>query len=430
MRGHRRGGGGSDLGATRRGARGTIGAMGALVIFDDGRAPLSPATDLRAVFELRTGAQTTLQRLGRHVGDPAALLVPAELEALVRERAGELLVNELPGDAEILLLSGRCVLPPPGLEELSVGEALVDPETGEILGARLTRADAERCAADWSVPASVRAIERHHEPVLRHVWDLVRHRDAAIADDLRALAPRDFGPIPEGAMRIGSHPVCVDSSATVLPACALDSTGGPISIGAGATIRPGAILCGPCAIGRGATVVDRAHIKANTAIGPFCKVGGEVGGTIFQSFSNKSHDGHLGDSWIGEWVNVGAGTTNSNLLNTYGEVAMKPAPASPRRRTGMTFLGAIVGDHVKFAILARIMTGSVFGTGAMVARSSPPTTVAPFGWMTDGAEEAQWFRWEKFIESATRMMARRDVAPSDVYLDRLRELHRAAAPGA
>jgi len=404
--------------------------MADLVIFDDGRAPLSPATDLRAVFELRTGAQTTLERLCRHVADPKALLVPDELAALVRERAGDLPVNELPQGAEILLLSGRCVLPPGGVHELGVGEALVDPETGEILAALLTRDDAEKCASDWTVPKGVRGIERRHEAVVRHLWDLVRHRDAALDDDLRAMAPRDIGTIPEGVTRFGNHPVSIDATATLYPTCALDATAGAIRVGAKATVRPGAILCGPCAIGAGSTVVDRAHIKAHTAIGPVCKVGGEIGGTIFQSYSNKTHDGHLGDSWVGEWVNFGAGTTNSNLLNTYGAVAMKPSAETPRRRTGMTFLGAIVGDHAKFAILTRIMTGSVFGTGAMVARTSPPTTVPPFGWLTEGAGEAQWFRWEKFLESAERMMARRDVEPSDVYLDRLRALHRAAAPKA
>ena len=106
----------------------------------------------------------------------------------------------------------------------------------------------------------------------------------------------------------------------------LDAERGPIRIDRGAVIRPGAVICGPCSIGREAVVVDRALIKPDTVIGPVCKVGGEVGGTIFQGYSNKSHEGHLGDSWEGKWVNFGAGTSNSNLLNTYGEVTMQLEP--------------------------------------------------------------------------------------------------------
>ena len=90
-----------------------------------------------------------------------------------------------------------------------------------------------------------------------------------------------------------------------------------------AVIRPGATIIGPAYIGEHATVLERALIKAHTAVGPWCKVSGEVGGSIFQAYSNKGHEGHLGDSYVGEWVNLGAATTNSNLLNTYSEVVAK-----------------------------------------------------------------------------------------------------------
>ena len=152
-----------------------------------------------------------------------------------------------------------------------------------------------------------------------------------------------------------------------------------------------------------------------------------MGGTIFQGHSNKAHDGHLGDSWVGEWVNFGAGTTNSNLLNTYGEVTMRLEPEGRLHRTGLTFQGAIVGDHVKFAIKTRIMTGSVVGTGAMIAvTAAPPLTVRRFGWLTDRGEQV--FRIDKFIDTATRMMVRRDQVPSDAYIDALKALYAASRP--
>jgi hypothetical protein len=145
---------------------------------------------------------------------------------------------------------------------------------------------------------------------------------------------------------------------------------------------------------------------------------------IFQGYSNKSHDGHLGDSWVGEWVNFGAGTTNSNLLNTYGEVVMRLEADGRLCRTGLTFLGAIVGDHAKFAINTRIMTGSVVGTGAMIATTAaPPATVGRFAWLTDRASRT--YRLEKFIDATTRMMARRNQVPSDAYIDALKALYSA-----
>ena len=185
------------------------------------------------------------------------------------------------------------------------------------------------------------------------------------------------------------------------------------------------MICGPCSVGAGATVLDRALIRPNTVIGPRCKVGGEVGSTIFQGYANKAHDGYLGDSWVGKWANLGAGTVGSNLLNTYGEVTMRTEVDGPRHRTGLRFLGAIIGDHVKTAISTRIMTGSVLGTGAMVATSAPPPdTVRRFAWLTDDGERS--YRLGKFLEVMNAVMARRDRIPSRAYAAAVEALHRFA----
>src|SRR4029079_16305029 len=107
------------------------------------------------------------------------------------------------------------------------------------------------------------------------------------------------------------------------PGCVLDASKGPILVGAGATLGANCVIQGPCAIGAHSSVMPVALIRPGTTIGPGCKVGGEVSNTILQANSNKSHEGFLGDSYLGEWVNLGAGTTTSNLKNTYGEVSMK-----------------------------------------------------------------------------------------------------------
>ncbi len=163
-------------------------------------------------------------------------------------------------------------------------------------------------------------------------------------------------------------------------------------------------------------------MKASTVVGPHCRIGGEIGGTIVQGHSNKSHDGHLGDSFVGEWVNIGAGSDNSNLLNTYGEVVARLEPDGGLLRTGRRFWGSVVGDHAKLAIGTRLMTGTTIGTGAMIAQSTPPPALVPrFAWATDAGTRT--FRLDRFLETARAMMARRGQAPGPALVAALSELH-------
>ena len=250
----------------------------------------------------------------------------------------------------------------------------------------------------------------------------------AICCDIEAVRILDAKVPSDEATVVGPHPVEVHRSAKLYPNVVLDAERGPIAIHERAVIRPGAIISGPCSIGRDSVIIDHASVKPNTVIGPMCKIGGEVGETIFQGYSNKAHDGHLGGSWVGKWVNFGAGTVNSNLLNTYGEVSMRLEPDGPMSRTGLTYLGAVVGDHVKFAIGTRIMTGTVVGTGAMIATTNPPpTTVRRFAWLTDTGESV--FRFDKFMDTVVKVMTRRDQVPSRAYEQALRDLHALAAGG-
>ncbi|MHC5003631.1 MAG: hypothetical protein ACYTJ0_10950, partial [Planctomycetota bacterium] len=270
---------------------------------------------------------------------------------------------------------------------------------------------------------------RHHEQRLlyRYPWDVIALLPQTIRHDILATRLLD-SKVPGGdATMTGDHPIEVHASATIGPGTVFDTSAGPIIVHERATVRPLAVVCGPASIGAGSTVVDRALIKPNTAIGPGCKVGGEVGATIFQGHANKAHDGHLGDSWVGKWVNFGAGSSNSNLLNTYGEVSMRVEPEERMHRTGMTFLGAIVGDHVKFAINSSIGTGTVIGTGAMIATAGlTPKTVRRFAWLTDRGE--QTYRYDKFLETVRAMMGRRNRVPSEAYQSLLRDLYAEVMP--
>lgn len=384
-----------------------------LIIFDDCRGELGPMTDLRAVFEVRTGALTTAGRIvAAFPGRLAAYWAPEHLVELVRSRAGQA-VNELPAVSEMLLVNGRWWMPDASIK-LDLNHALVDRETGAVVVAHLRSPDAEALLSTGELPESVARSDAPDGALLRYPWQVIGNLQQTIPHDILHVRMLE-AKVPDSTLTIvGPNPIEIHETARLYPNVVLDAEAGPIVVDERATVRAGAVLCGPCWVGPGSTIIERAHIKANTAIGPACKVGGEVGGTIFQGYANKTHDGHLGDSWVGKWVNLGAGTINSNLLNTYSEVLMRLDPSGPMHRTGLTFLGSIIGDHVKTAINTRLMTGTMLGTGAMIAcTAAPPKNVGPFAWLTDQAERT--YRLDKFLTVMRTVMARREKTPSEVY---------------
>ena len=413
-----------------------------IILFDDDLGCFGPMADLRAAFEIRSGADSAVRRVARWAaGRLAALWVPRRLRDIVTERA-TLPVNELPSsiatDRPVVLLSGRLLLPDDALSP-EAGQAIVDAH-GDLVAASMEAVQAARlldALAASSTPLlellrqvfpAVRVVDRPDLHLARRPWDILGALARTITFDGLADRPR-LAREAAPATVMGDHPVIIEASARLWPGVVIDAEHGAVIIRAKAVVRPHATLSGPCVVGEGATVLDQAMVRANTVIGPMCKVAGEISGTIFQGFANKAHDGFLGDSYVGKWANLGAGTTNSNLLNTYGEVSMRLAPGAPRERSGRQFLGAIIGDHAKMAIGTRLMTGTAIGTGAMVACTAPPPTCTPaFAWLTDeDPGGARRWRLDRFEETMRAVMARRDREPSAAYLRRVRDLHEAAS---
>lgn len=326
------------------------------VIKDSCTETLAPLTDLRASFELRTGGLTTLERLTNQYG-----ISPSGFVCDDDERAS--------------FISIRTGLP--------------------------------RCSEATDVD----------HPEICHPWDILTHLPMFLEHDLNEAEPLPFC---NGDYIVGENRVDVHETAVVMKGVVLDATQGAIRIESGVTIRPNAVLIGPCWIGKGSIVYEHALIKPNTVIGPVCKVSGEVGGTIFQGYANKCHDGHLGDSVIGEWVNFGAGTMNSNVLNTYGDIIVKDLQGN-RHKTERNYVGCFVGDHAKFAINTRIMTGTIIGTGAMIASTAPPPTpTTRFAWITDAGQRT--YKIDKFLEVAKTVMARRNIELDEVMKLAIRHL--------
>jgi UDP-N-acetylglucosamine diphosphorylase/glucosamine-1-phosphate N-acetyltransferase len=234
------------------------------------------------------------------------------------------------------------------------------------------------------------------------VWDYVGHLQAMLADDVAALGPTLTTHAPD-AVVLGGHPVYVEVGATVEPYVVFDAAAGPVLVRRGATVSAFTRLVGPCFVGEGATVT--ADRIAGCSIGEVARVHGELSSTIVLGHANKAHDGFVGHSYLGRWVNLGAGTTTSNLKNTYGTVALWTPDGV--RDTGLQFLGTLFGDHAKTGIGLRLTTGAVLGAGANVVDRMPPKFTPPFAW---GAEPPYaTYDVERFVRVAARAMSRRGV---------------------
>ena len=246
-----------------------------------------------------------------------------------------------------------------------------------------------------------------------NLLDLLHHALGRRIENMTSTA------VPSGVHVLGDAPVRLEPGAKVDPGVVLDAEAGGIWIEANARVRPGAVLVGPVHVGPDSIIREQAVVRGSD-IGPTCRVAGETNNSILQGWCNRAHEGHVGDSVLGVWSNLGAGTTISNLLNSYEEVSVRMTPGGSRRRTNRLFVGAFVGDFVRTAIGTKISTGTVIGTGAMLAEESTITGAVPsFAWWTPSGRRT--WRFDKFVTSLQTVMARRGQVPSPEMLQRLRD---------
>ncbi|QJR35159.1 putative sugar nucleotidyl transferase [Gemmatimonas groenlandica] len=243
---------------------------------------------------------------------------------------------------------------------------------------------------------------------LDDVWDVIGTLQPLLQRDIPALASRlSVTTLHTGgsasATILGSHPVYAEVGATIEPMSVFDTSTGPVLLRRGAQVHAFTRVIGPCYVGHDSVVT--ADRIAGSSIGETCRVHGELSTSIFIGHANKGHDGFVGHSVLGRWVNLGAGTITSNLKNTYGAVALWTPDGV--RESGLQFLGTMFGDHVKTGIGLRLTTGCVLGAGANVFDAMPPKVVAPFSWGARAPYDA--FDVTKFVQTAERMMARRGV---------------------
>ncbi len=248
---------------------------------------------------------------------------------------------------------------------------------------------------------------------IEHTWDIFSKNGEAIKRDFEMLTKdRKSQPIPEAVW--ASHPenIFIEEGAQ-LPLCSLNASEGPIYIGKDAEIMEACSVRGPFALCEHATLKMGAKIYSNTTIGPHSKVGGEVNNSVIFGYSNKGHDGFLGNSVVGEWCNLGADTNNSNLKNNYAEVRLWDYETEGFARTGLQFCGLMMGDHSKCGINTMFNTGTVVGVSANIFGSGFPRNFVPsFSWGGSGGFTT--YKTEKAFEVAKVVMDRRNIEFSEM----------------
>ncbi|MFA9478456.1 putative sugar nucleotidyl transferase [Phycisphaerales bacterium AB-hyl4] len=416
-----------------------------LLIFDDARGQWGPMTDRRPVFDLRTGAHTTRQRIERVLGRPAdALHMPDRLAPVCRERAATadpnptFTINQPLTAGDWLLVNGRwnATAHAQLITQLAPSHALIEADGG-IVALRLPHTAANHwltttadttTSTDHHLPDNITATTLPDRVLLARPWHVLDELPAALHADLAASTLPTLNPADHPNVHvIGDHPVHLGPAARLLPTVVLNAEAGPIVIDDHALINPFTMLQGPCYIGAHTTLAAHTAIRPHTVVGPHCKVGGEVSGAIIHSHSNKSHLGYLGNSLVGQWCNLGADTNVSNLKNTYGHVRIQLDPHTPPQDTGRMFHGPILGDFVRTAIGTQLLTGSVIHTGCMLALSSfAPKHAPPFGFYTDAGREP--YDIDRLIDMTARMLARRGDTFTQTEADLLRHLHQQPNP--
>ena len=258
---------------------------------------------------------------------------------------------------------------------------------------------------------------------IRHLWDLFAFNSNEIQNDIGLLDPdrSENSDIANLSVFENKSEIFIEDSATIEAGCILDARKGPIFIGKGATIMAGSIIYGPAAICEKATIKAGAKIYEGSTIGPVCKVGGEVNNTIFHSYSNKAHDGFVGNSIFGQWCNLGADSNTSNLKNNYSTIRIVDWETEEELETDQQFFGTIMGDHSKTAINTQLNTGTICGVSSNIFSSDfPPKFIPSFSWV--GSNVIQTYKTEKALETMEAMMARRDVSMSEAYKTMMRHI--------
>lgn len=374
-----------------------------LYLFDDGKARRwAPFTLTRPAGELLYGCLTARARIERLFGVPClGQLSRRALEGFDEPGAAPVIQrDDVLADGVRIVLSSRAVPDFRAAPALHAGRLTISGRTvGWILEpGKPLPTDAVLRAPESATDGPAVALEGE---ILERPWHLVAGTPARIAKDLAELFADDHK--PEGIVRVGNGGLSMGAQADIEHGVVVDTRNGPVRLDDGVRVEGPARLVGPLYVGRDTMILGGS--VGTSSIGPLCKIRGEVTDSILLGYVNKAHDGHLGHAMLGRWVNLGAGTTNSDLKNNYGTVRVWSPDGE--EDSGLIKVGCFLGDHVKTGIGTRLNTGTVVGAGCNVfGAAMPPNVVPPFSW--GAGADLRDYRFDQFMEAVEAGMARRD----------------------
>ena len=377
--------------------------MANIILFDNEvREHLLPLTYTRPVCELRVGILTIMEKWKKWLGE----------EHTYSYITQDYLAEKYPIDygSENLVINGS-VMPSDQLMSLiryiKFNEAYIKGE--DLILAKLDEKQFEKLIQDEPID-ELKGIDLENTEYLKlnNLWDIYKLNDAALRSDFEILTKnRTSQPISKTNQVLEPDNIFIEEGASV-ECSILNASTGPIYIGKNSTIMEGSMIRGGLALCEHATVKMGAKIYGATTIGPWSKVGGEVNNSIIQAYSNKGHDGFLGNSVLGEWCNIGAASNNSNLKNNYLEVKLWNYPTERFAKTGTQFCGLFMGDHSKCGINTMFNTGTVVGVGANIYGAGYQRNFIP-SFSRGGVSGITTNKTEKAFETAEAMMLRRNV---------------------
>jgi UDP-N-acetylglucosamine diphosphorylase/glucosamine-1-phosphate N-acetyltransferase len=402
---------------------------------DEVRGNFYPLALSRPLWELRCGFSSLGDKLIDRIGaGNVAYFVPDYMATAYRAKVkGQVNdISVLEGD-DLLVVDPRIKADGFNVSANGPSEVGLD-EQGDVLYARIAKADLAGLAKDGigqfiaAAKANLPNV-KSSLPTWRYIWDLILANAGQITADFAAAGRSGVeGKIEEPiAVRGNKKDVYIAAGVTVHPMVVIDAEHGPVYIEEGADVHPFSRIEGPCYIGKDSVLLG-AKCREGNSIGPACRVGGELEESIIHGYSNKYHDGFLGHAYVGEWVNLGALTTNSDLKNDYSNVEVM---LDGRRsiNTGSTKVGSLIGDHVKTSIGTLLNTGSYVGAMALIMATGKPLPkfIPSFAWFLEGIV-TKGFGKGKLYETARTAMGRRNCQWTEAEQDMWNAVFEMTAP--
>ena len=321
---------------------------------------------MRPVYDLFCGIVTLQEKLIRNFPKASITLhTRSVLESVVRDRYPDCLVNDFPAELkEIVFINGRTLLSSEtALNKLGKNQSFTI--NNKVVAARLsgdqlsTIIKKVQNGITFDLDETTIEKQKIDGVLVEYIWDLIQVNSDQIRSDFTFATEGKVGSVIDDGTVIQGQNVFIDKTATIFPQVIVDGSNGPVFIDRNAVIQPHVYIQGPVYIGPSVLIKAGAQIYSGSSIAEGCKIGGEVNNSIISAWSNKAHNGYLGSSYVGSWVNIGAGTNNSNLKNNYGTV--KLTVNGEVVDTGLQFIGLIMGDHSKCGINTTFNTGTTVG---------------------------------------------------------------------